>query len=97
MAESSCWLNKGETQMETKLWADLSDDQAEKVVGGVGVIHPDAEGGFAIFGAGWYGWFGGLNHWPGAGLEPKGLLQAGFDSASTGTIEAGPNAVVVPK
>jgi hypothetical protein len=91
-------MNTGRNVMETKLWANLSDDQAEKVVGGVGVIQSDAEGGFGIFGQGWVGWFGGFNHRPvSPDIDPKGLLNAGFDSSSTGTISAGPNTVVVPK
>jgi hypothetical protein len=84
--------------METKLWADLSDEQAEKVVGGVGVVQSDAEGGYANFGAGWVGWFGGFNHRPTSPeIDPKGLLKAGFDSTMTGTIAAGPNTIIVPK
>ena len=48
------------------LWVELSDEQSEKVVGGVGSGNPP--------GAGINGWFGG----PSAGTN--GLINAGFSA-----------------
>ena len=67
-----------------QLFTDLNDEQAEKVVGGVGRIFADGPGGPA--GAGEAGWFGGA---PGSG---HGLLSAGqgfspFPSKSHGPVE----------
>lgn len=76
--------------METKLWASLSDEQAEKVVGGVGRIQDGAEGPFATFGAGFYGWIGGPNHL-GSFEDHKGLINAGFATPEM-TADGGLNA-----
>lgn len=74
--------------MQTKFWTDLSDEQAEKVIGGVGVVK---EGSYT-FGEGFYGWFGGPNHMDPA--DHKGLINAGF---SPGTFaDAGPNTISLP-
>ena len=74
--------------MQKKLWTDLSDEQAQSVVGGVGVVQ---EGG-SVFGAGFYGWIGGANH-----LNPedhKGLITAGFTPGTY--MDAGPNSISLP-
>ena len=55
-----------------QLWIDLSDEQAEKVVGGVGA-GPGP-------GAGINGWFGG----PSAGTN--GLINAGFNAPGVKTL-----------
>ena len=65
-----------------QLWIDLSDEQAEKVVGGVGI------GATPGSSAGVNGWFGG----PSAGTN--GLFNAGFTPGDSNPNSAVP--VIVP-
>ena len=71
-----------------QLLTDLTDEQCEKVVGGVGVHGPN----FGMAGAGSQGWFGNGSGPP----DPtdNGLTRAGFTPGNT--ILAGPNTVTVP-
>ena len=68
----------------TSLWNDLTDEQSEKLVGGVG-IGPNPPGS-----AGVAGWFGG----PQVTGEQQGLFNAGFTPGDS--ITAGPNNIIVP-
>lgn len=67
-----------------QLWIDLSDEQAEKVVGGVGVGD--------VPGAGINGWFGGTPPGNGAGLagsagfSPPGEQMSPGESGLTVTV-----------
>ena len=73
---------------EEQLLMDLTDEQCEKVVGGVGILGPN----FAGAGAGTQGWFGN-----GAGPpDPtdNGLTRAGFTPGNK--MFAGPNEIMVP-
>lgn len=70
-----------------KLFVDLSDDQAEKVVGGVGITTNGAGSS-----AGFFGW--GTN--PKSAERPTGLINAGFPGADAGDLTAGPNKIIVP-
>ncbi len=71
-----------------QLFTQLSDEQAEKVIGGVGILGPN----FAGAGAGTQGWFGNGGGPP----DPtdNGLTRAGFTPGTT--MEAGPNTIMVP-
>ena len=66
-----------------QLFTDLSDEQAEKVVGGVGIgATPGSSAGFNGWGA------------PGSPAGGHALLSAGF---TTGTsLTAGPNNIILP-
>ena len=75
---------------EEQLLMDLTDEQCEKVVGGVGIKGGPNDGGA---GAGTRAWFGN-------GMGPQdpsdnGLTRAGF-IAPGGEIMAGPNTIGVP-
>jgi hypothetical protein len=72
-----------------QLLTDLTDEQCEKVVGGVGILDPDR---FAGAGAGTQGWFG--NGSPPPDGSNNGLDGAGFTPGNT--ISAGPNTIMVP-
>ena len=73
---------------EEQLLMDLTDEQCEKVVGGVGITGDR----FAGAGAGTQGWFG--NGGPPPGPDTKGLFGAGFTPGNM--IAAGPNMIMVP-
>ena len=71
-----------------QLLMDLTDEQCEKVVGGVGITGD----GFAMAGAGTQGWFGNGSGPPDP--SDNGLTRAGF---LPGTMKmAGPNHIMVP-
>jgi hypothetical protein len=74
---------------EEQLLLDLTDEQCEKVVGGVGVQGDR----FAGAGAGTQGWFGNTSG-PPSNPDNHGLAGAGFTPGNI--MSAGPNMIMVP-
>ena len=72
------------------LWNELSDEQSEKLVGGVGIGPTPGES------AGVQGWFG-TGDGP-QGPEDNGLTKAGFTGAGTDIFDAGAsgNTIIAP-
>ena len=68
-------LIKGNNMKKQQLWIDLSDEQSEKLVGGVGIgASPGSS-------AGVQGWFGDGGHGLfGAGKTPGNLLAGNSDN-----------------
>jgi len=83
---STLTLIKGNNMKKKQLWIDLSDKQAEKVVGGVGIgASPGSSAGFA-------GWFG--NGGPPMDDSDNGLFRAGKTPGNLGAGNSGNNIII---